>query len=291
VEARLLASQYFPDGQWGGLESSLLKFPTVMAVAKPGTYAIADASEAKIKMIDDSGALLWSADPGAMAELGLLWVGGLIVDRAGNIVVGDPENHGLIKWNPEGKLLGRWGSFGAAAEEFNTPLGLAGDEDGRIYVADSGNHRVKILSPEGTLIKILGDPEVDPGRFNTPRAVAVFGPTIYILDAARIQTYSREGVFQSAWTPQGPNGEPVENPLGLAVDEAGCVYLTESKSSRVFKFDSEGVPVCVWGKAGMESGELGEPWGILADGMGRIFVVERANHRIQIFTVGPQKND
>jgi len=290
VEARLVASHYVPDGEWGGLESSLLKSPTVMAVAKPGVYAVADASDSKIKMIDRSGALLWSADPGAMAELGLLWIGGLIVDRAGDIIVGDPENHGLIKWNSEGKLLGRWGSFGAGAEEFNTPLGLAGDEDGRIYVADSGNHRVKILSPEGTLIKILGDPNIDPGRFNGPRAVAVVGPTIFILDAARVQKFSREGAFQSAWTPQGPDGEPVENPLGLGVDEAGCVYLTESKSSRIFKFDSEGVPICVWGKAGMESGELGEPWGILDDGTGRIFVVERGNHRIQIFAAGPRKD-
>ncbi len=284
VDGRLLASLYILQGQWGGLESSLLKSPTVITVAKPGIFAVADASDSKIKMIDDSGTLQWSADPGAMAELGLLWVGGLLVDPAGNIVASDPENHGLLKWNAEGKLLGRWGSFGAKAEEFNTPLGLAGDEDGRIYVADSGNHRVKILSPEGSLIKMLGDPDVDPGRFNAPRAIVVVGPAIYILDAARIQTFSREGLFQTAWIPKGPDGEPIENPLGLAVDEAGCVYLTESKSSRVLKFDAAGNPICAWGKAGQDPGEFGEPWGLLADGTGRVFVVERGNHRIQIFT-------
>jgi DNA-binding beta-propeller fold protein YncE len=131
---------------------------------------------------------------------------------------------------------------------------------------------------------MLGDPDVDPGRFNAPRAIVVVGPAIYILDAARIQTFSREGLFQTAWIPKGPDGEPIENPLGLAVDEAGCVYLTESKSSRVLKFDAAGNPICAWGKAGQDPGEFGEPWGLLADGTGRVFVVERGNHRIQIFT-------
>jgi len=286
IETRLIAVNYQPAGLLGGLESSLLKSPSAMAKGRAGKIAVADASDSKLKMIDETGSLLWEADSGMMAELGLLWIGGLVIDRAGNFILSDPENHVLLKLSPNGVLSGKWGSFGPAAEEFNTPLGLAADENGRIYIADSGNHRLKVLSPEGALIKIWGSPDEDPGRFKSPQGVAVKGKVVYVLDADRIQKFSLNGEFLSTWEPKGPEGEPIRNSPALAVDDGGCVYLTDSEGQRVLKYDSEGGLVCTWGKAGMEPGDFGGPWGLVVDDLGRVFVVERGNHRIQIFAPG-----
>jgi len=287
VEARMIASSYVADGVWGGFGNSLLKSPTALARGGGrGKFAVADGSDLKVKILDAEGTILWSADPGTMAELGLQWIGGLIVDVAGNIVFSDPENHCLLKLNTEGKIIGKWGSFGSSEGEFNTPLGMAVDAAGRIFVADSGNHRVKILSSEGGFIAAWDGSGGEAGRFQSPRAVAVAGSEVIVLDAARVRSFSSDGVLRSSWEPRSPEGDPVTEARSLEVDETGCVFLTDPKGSRILKFDAAGTPVCGWGRLGVEAGELGEPWGVAVDETGRVFVAERGNHRIQIFAVG-----
>jgi hypothetical protein len=78
----------------------------------------------------------------------------LCLDRWGDLLVGDYNNHRLCKWTTSGNAVGWIGGgtdgwqIGAAPasggdlRSFLLPLGLCADSSGFLYAADSNNHRV-----------------------------------------------------------------------------------------------------------------------------------------------------
>ena len=78
------------------------------------------------------------------------------------------------------------------------------------------------------------------------------------------------------------NGEFID-PLGIAVDSAARVFVTDRGQDRVQVFRANGDFVRTWGGTG--SGDLvpNEPAGIAVNSTGDVFVVERYNHRVQVF--------
>ncbi|GAW28528.1 hypothetical protein JDF658_21600 [Carboxydocella sp. JDF658] len=71
-------------------------------------------------------------------------------------------------------------------------------------------------------------------------------------------------------------------PSGIAVDENGRVYVTDSAHHRVVVFDQKGRELRSFGQYGSASGQLDYPVGI-AVRQGRIWVAELGNARIQVF--------
>jgi hypothetical protein len=79
------------------------------------------------------------------------------VDRQGNVLIADTENHLIRKYLPrEGKIVrvagtGRKGTGGEGGPplqaELNQPHGIYVHTDGTIYIADSSNHRVLRIVP------------------------------------------------------------------------------------------------------------------------------------------------
>ena len=70
------------------------------------------------------------------------------MDKKGNIVIGDTNNHRIVVYCWDGKkekLLGSFGKKGSSEGEFNWPYGVVVDSNNRILVADLGNHRIEIV--------------------------------------------------------------------------------------------------------------------------------------------------
>ncbi len=79
------------------------------------------------------------------------------------------------------------------------------------------------------------------------------------------------------------------NPLGIAVDANGYVYVSDSsqsvnKSYRIQKFDSNGVFVKSWGGEGRIEGKFVNPKGLAVDEDGYVYVADSGNGRIQKFS-------
>jgi predicted outer membrane repeat protein len=126
-------------------------------------------------------------------------------DQFGNIFVADTLNHCIRKITVTGdctvlagsRVAGYADGFGAAAQ-FNAPEGLAVDQFGNVYVADTLNHRIRRISPAGEVITVAG-----------------FGGASFT-----------DGIASAA---------RFDHPTGVDVDQAGTLFVADSRNGRVRK--------------------------------------------------------
>jgi uncharacterized protein (TIGR03663 family) len=85
------------------------------------------------------------------------------------------------------------------------------------------------------------------------------------------------------WGSQGKGNGQFQDPRGIAVDQAGNVYVADSGNHRIQKFDSNGKLITQWGSEGDGPGQFKEPWGIAVDAEGDVYVADTWNHRVQKF--------
>jgi sugar lactone lactonase YvrE len=82
-------------------------------------------------------------------------------------------------------------------------------------------------------------------------------------------------------TTQGKDNGQLNFPRGLAVDNAGNIFVADTNNDRLQKFSPTGVFLSVIGKRGSGSGQFLEPGGIAVDSGGNIYVADVSNHRVQ----------
>lgn len=186
---------------------------------------------------------------------------GIAVDAAGTLFVADSLNHRIRKISTDGKVSTLAGSgipgfadgMGTAAA-FNTPSCVALDRSGNVYVTDRGNHRIRKISPSGSVSTLAGSGI--RGKDNGPSGVAQFN-----------------------------------EPEGVAVDDAGNVYVADTRNNVIRKISREGFVTTFAGSGrGYLDGraDLAKfmvPTGIAVDRFQNVFVSEEAGNRIRKITV------
>lgn len=80
---------------------------------------------------------------------------------------------------------------------------------------------------------------------------------------------------------QGSAGGQFDSPHGIAVDNAGNIFIADTNNGRIEKFSPTGTYLASFGSKGAGYGELADPNGIRIDRAGNIYVAEASNHRIQ----------
>ena len=82
---------------------------------------------------------------------------------------------------------------------------------------------------------------------------------------------------------EGPSNQPMDMPLGVAVDEKGNAFVTDATTNRVLVFDPDGMFSFAFGKEGLLPGQLSYPYGIDVY-QDRVYVAEVDNARVQVFS-------
>lgn len=242
-----------------GANRGQFNLPRGIARDAQGNFYVSDTENKRIQKFGSAGEWLLSfgsegTGNGQFAAISPDSVGtgpgGLAVDAAGNIYVADTWNHRIQKFDSDGHFVTTWGSFinladptmaGATDKDsrFYGPRGVAIGADGNVYVTDTGNKRVLIFSPDGEFAR-----KIDSGM----------SPT-------------RVG-------PEYPFNQPGElnEPIGIAVDPQGNVYVGDVNNKRIQKFDAAGAPVAQWVVPGnnWEPGPYLEPF-IALDGAGNLY--------------------
>ncbi len=173
---------------------------------------------------------------------------GIAVDGLGRVYLADTGNKRILVYDPNGALLGAFGSGGTLPGEFQEPVGIAVDSLGRIYIADTWNQRVQIFVAGGS-------PD---------------SPTFYLL---------------SLWDFSGWYGQSLDNKPYLAADAPGNLYLTDPDTGRVLQFDSQGSFLRAWGEDLLNGGRIGTASGIAVDPQGRVWVADARNNVLLRFSL------
>ncbi len=189
---------------------------------------------------------------------------GVALDGAGNVYVADTANNTIRRITPNGvvsTLAGVSGTHGSADgiggnARFWAPFGIAVDPSGNVYVADTGNNTIRKITPNG-LVNTLAGLAGHPG--------------------------SKDGI--------GANAQ-FRNPWGVAVDDAGNVFVADMSNDTIRKITPTGMVSTLAGQAGMSgsldgvgtSAQFNNPFAIAVDSADNIYVSDSANDTLRKVT-------
>jgi len=238
-------------------------------------------SGGSLTTVAGNGTAGFSGDGSAAGSAELHDPSGVAVDSSGNIYIGDSGNHvvrevagGNIKTVAGNQTIGYSGDGGKATNaQLENPSGVAVDSSGNIYFSDSMNNAVRIVCMN-----------------QTPMPCAA----ISSFTAGDITTFA--GHQDPNGGGFGGDGGPATqaslfNPIGLAFDQHGNLYVADTGNEVIRKVTSAGIISTVAGSgiAGY-SGDggpalqaaLNSPTGLTIDSLGNIFIADRLNSVIRV---------
>lgn len=177
---------------------------------------------------------------------------------------------------------------GAASGRLVEPAGLAVDAFGRVWVADAALHRVVRLGPDGSALGQSGALGSAAGGLRRPGSVALLGTlSVAVLDREnrRVVLYDLNDRLQGTLIDfDAPVVRDVLGriePVSLAADRGGGLYVADSERDRVLAFDFSGRHTRTIGGFGAAAGSFRDLAAIAATRRGELVTVERAPRRLQ----------
>jgi uncharacterized repeat protein (TIGR02543 family) len=299
-------------GDGGSATSVSLREPSGVAVDSVGNIYVADKANSRIRKIDTSGVIStvagngtasFSGDGGAATSASLNNPYAVAVDSSGNIYISDQGNQRIRKVNTSGVIstvagngtAGVSGDGGAATSaELYTPGGIAVDSSGNIYIVDS--RRIRKVDTSGVISTVV------ISNLSSPIGVAVDSSgNLYIADwgwnyikkvntSGVVSTVAGNGTSVSSGDWGYATSAGLNEPVAVAVDAAGNIYIAEWNGQRIRKITTNGIIYTVAGTgAGGFSGDGGAAtsariyysYGVAADSSGNIYIADSMNRRIR----------
>lgn len=268
-----------------------------------------------VSTLAGTGAPGYADGPGSTAQFS--GPESLDVDDQGNVYVADSANHCIRVIRPDGTVstLAGDGEAGyrdgpATQAQFHYPTDVAVDTAGVVYVADAGNNRIRAISLEGIVTTLAGSGErgfkdglPDQAQFDGPYRITVdVGGNVYVADAIVAERRGNHAIRRiapdGAVTTVAGTGKPgladgaeagFYFPKGVAVDEAGNVYVTDSSTERIRVITPQGMVYTLAGSGTTGHADGAGPeaaffWlsGMALDGAGRLYVTEAFSNRIRV---------
>lgn len=217
---------------------------------------------------------------------------GVAVDAEDNIYVADGKKGVVAVYDPQGRFLRYLGSF-RGESLFQSPAGIAIDRSARrLYVLDPPAQQLVMLDLSGTVLKRVGSKR-SPQTITSldhPTEIAVGKDQIAIIDSggSRIELFDLQCNFLRAFTIRALNGPPVVTEMGLALDSASNVYVSDRNGSTVLTYDRDGRLIGAFGHYGMGIKEFDGPSGVWIDNTDRMYIAETRNSRVQVFHISSE---
>ncbi|SPE25348.1 NHL repeat containing protein (fragment) [Candidatus Sulfopaludibacter sp. SbA3] len=268
-------------GDGGPALSASFYFPSGTAVDAFGNLYIADQYNYSIRRVTPDGIITtvagshdpsFSGDGGPATRAALGRPYGIAIDAAGNLYISDPIHRRIRRVDLSGiidtvagngalNFAGDGGPATQAALDF--PTGVKADNGGNLYVADSMNHRIRRIATDGTITTIAGN--------GTPG-------------------FSGDGGKATS--------AQLNNPVAVAVDFSGNVYISDGGNNRIRRVSPDGVIATYAGNGNAGYSGDGGPatgasffvlGGLAIDAADNLYVADVLNSRIRKIT--PPGND
>ena len=265
------------SGDGGPADQALLNFPTAVVVDRAGHLYIADTLNHRVRRVDAATGVITtvaglgqprcSGDGKLAVDAGLNEPAALAVSDGGVLYIADQSNNRVRAVDLTTGVICSVAGTGAAAYNGDDvaatetglagPSGLALASDGTLFIADSFNGRIRAVDPVTGLIRtVVGD----GGEYR----------------------------YQG---PDEPPSSSLSRPSGIALDEQGNLFFTDSDNHLVRRWDRitgrieriAGVGVAHYGgdEGAALDASLSYPFGIVMDCAGHLLVADTFNHRIR----------
>ena len=193
---------------------------------------------------------------------------GIVSDGQTNFYVCDFGNNAIRQIVPDFTVTVFAGAFGGSgsvdatgnAARFKFPADIAFDNNGNGYISDLGNNTIRKMAPDGTVTTLAGVAGASGTNDGTGAAARFF------------------------------------NPIGLALDQNGNIFVADSANNTVREVTPLGTVSTVAGLGGSANtgtnngtgsdARFNDPFGIALDTNGNIFVADTHNHEIREITPG-----
>jgi DNA-binding beta-propeller fold protein YncE len=294
-----------------------------------------DARTGIITTFAGSGIIDFSGDGGPATFAGLAGLAGLTVDGLGNLFIVDTLNNRIRRVDARagtintmaGNGIDPVGDNGPALEAgLFSPRGITLDRNGNIFVADALNNRVRRIEATSNIITtVAGGAKIGTDMNNVPATeTVIISPqnvavdnqgNLFIADALTNRIRRVDGRTSIITTVAGTgnsgfsgDGGPAVNAslmlsvfslvgnCGLAVDDAGNIFFTDTFNNRVRRVDVRtGIITTVVGNgnagfsgdgglatnASISIADIFVSGGIALDRLGNLFIADTNNHRIR----------
>lgn len=267
------------SGEGGPAVNASLNSPVNAAAGSDGSLYITDQAGQRVHRIGPDGVISTIAGngktglsasniPATSAALNRPFA--IAVDAMNNVYFTDRNNHRVCKIGGNGMITtvagsGTQGFSGdggpATAAKLSEPAGIAVAGDGTIYISDYGSNRIRRVNPSGVISTYVGNGL--PGGFIPEGTVAA--------DAR------------------------LANPMGLALDSSGTLYIADFNAFYVLKVTPDGKVFTVAGNSAAGTSELTPdqdnapakqvtldgPAGVALDSVGNIYIADSGRHLIR----------
>ncbi len=182
------------------------------------------------------------------------------LDGSGNVWVTDWSDNRVAEFTGKGALVGAYGVEGSGSDEFHLPFGVAVNQTtGNVYVSDYGNSRIDELSSSGSFIRAFG-----------------WGVSNGEASLQSCLSSCRAGIA-------GAGAGQLSEPLGVAIDSSGNVWVAEEGNDRIQEFSETGASITTFGSVGTGAGQFEVPMNIAFVG-GDVYVTDQNNNRVDEFS-------
>ena len=218
---------------------------------------------------------------------------GLAVDTAGNVYVSDSGSAGVRRITPAGVVT----TLPPTADSYWSPAGVAVDTGGNVYVSDYNNRTISRIAPDGVITVLARGPIFG---FLCPQGLALDGAgNLYIADPyeSSIVTMTTAGAGAHAYagltlqpgSADGTYDAQFRNPVAVAADSLGNVYVADRGNNMIRKIAPSGVVTTLAGTAGVTgcadgagaAAQFNSPSGVAVDLAGIVYVADAGNGTIR----------
>ncbi|HYL35778.1 MAG TPA: hypothetical protein VEV17_07695 [Bryobacteraceae bacterium] len=247
--------------------------PVGVAVDANGNVYVSDQVDNRVRRIDGSGTITTLTGNGSFSTTGDGGPGiqasvaqprSLAVDSGGDVYVATASRvrritaAGTISTYAGGNSNGFGGDNGPAINaQLSFPSGLAFDSNDNLFIADTSNHRIReVMRDSGVIVTVAGNGT--PGFFGDGEAATASNLT---------------------------------SPSGVAVDQAGNLYIADTGNQRVRMVGLDGIITTVAGDGtarigpdgglATASGLIG-PAGVAVDMSGNLFITHGGNAQVRM---------